>query len=106
MNQNSEIVCQRLSFTPEEKLKYEALRENIFDLLVRIEELANGFSFVLKPKNRLLHDLADWIPLENKCCPFLEFTLILYQDEFVRLNLTGPQEVKNFLLHELNLARG
>jgi hypothetical protein len=105
MTQNCEIACQRLSLTPEERKRYEALRAKLFAKLVRTEELEHGFSFVLKHEEILLHDLADWIPLENKCCPFLRFNIVIYQDEYVRLQLTGPKEVKGFLLHELNLFK-
>lgn len=103
MTQNCEISCQKISFSTEEKIQYEELKRNIFQYHVRTEELPDGYSFVLKDGINLLHYLADWIPLEHKCCPFLKFTLTMYEDEYIRLNLTGPQEVKNFLLHELNL---
>jgi hypothetical protein len=99
-----EIACQRPSFTNEEKLQYENLREKIFNSLLGIEELEFGYSFVLKQNSNLLHNLVDWIPLEQKCCPFLQFTLTFIEDGQLRLNLTGPIEVKTFLLHELNLA--
>jgi hypothetical protein len=102
---NCEIACQRLSFTNEEKRQYESLREEIFIIsLLRIEELELGYSFVLKQENHLLHNLVDWIPLEQKCCPFLQFTLTFIEDGQLKLNLTGPVEVKTFLLHELNLV--
>jgi hypothetical protein len=99
-----EIACQRLSFTNEEKRQYESLREEIFISLLRIEELESGYSFVLKQDSHLLHNLADWIPLEQKCCPFLQFTLSFIEDGQLRLNLIGPVEVKTFLLQELNLV--
>ncbi|SEC54823.1 hypothetical protein [Paenibacillus sp. GP183] len=101
---NCEIACQRMSFTNEEKLQYENLREKIFISLLRIEELELGYSFVLKQESHLLHNLADWIPLEQKCCPFLQFTLTFIEGGQLRLNLIGPSEVKTFLLHELNLV--
>jgi hypothetical protein len=105
MTQHCEIACQRLSFTQEEQKNYLESRSRVFEHLVRTEELENGYSFVLRKGQSLLHDLADWLPLENKCCPFLQMTLSLYGDEYVRLQLTGPQEVKAFLLHELDLVK-
>ncbi|MFA7468136.1 MAG: hypothetical protein WCY82_07715 [Desulfotomaculaceae bacterium] len=105
MNQIIDITCCKLTFSEEEKNHYNELRNKIFNNLVRTDELANGYSFVLSGSERdLLHDLADWIPLEKKCCPFLQFSVLINQDEFVRLQLTGPSEVKNFLLNELELT--
>jgi hypothetical protein len=77
----------------------------IFNSLVRTEELTNGYEFVLNEDINLLHDLADWLPLEHKCCPFLQFTLTLYKDKFIRLQLTGPEEIKGFLIQELELSQ-
>jgi len=97
-------ACCRLTFSEEEKNRYNQLRDKIFNNLVRTEELADGYSFVFSESARdLLHDLADWIPLEKKCCPFLQFSVLINQDEYVRLQLTGPSEIKNFLLNELEL---
>lgn len=103
MSEKCEIACARLSFTQEEKKQYETLREKVFKNLFKTEEITEGYTFVLNQESNLLHDLAEWLPLEHKCCPFLQFTLVLYQDIFIRLNVSGPEEIKGFLLQELNL---
>ncbi|ACV63337.1 hypothetical protein Dtox_2535 [Desulfofarcimen acetoxidans DSM 771] len=104
MNQNCSIACCKFTFSEEEKNHYTQLRNKIFNDLIRTEELADGYSFIFSVSERdFLHDLADWIPLEKKCCPFLQFSVLINQDEYVRLQLTGPSEVKNFLLNELEL---
>jgi hypothetical protein len=105
MSEKCDIACARLAFTSEEKHKYEVLKGKIFNSLVRTEELTNGYEFVLNEDINLLHDLADWLPLEHKCCPFLQFTLTLYKDKFIRLQLTGPEEIKGFLIQELELSQ-
>ncbi|WP_175615781.1 hypothetical protein [Piscibacillus halophilus] len=98
------IACQKLCFTNEEKMLYEDLREKIFKELVKIEELEDGYCFVLEGKEQLLPNLFTWIPLEKKCCPFLKFTISIYHDDYLYLKLTGPDEIKQFLLFELNLG--
>jgi hypothetical protein len=40
---------------------------------------------------------AEWIVLEHRCCPFLNFKLELTNDSDVWLSLTGPDGVKAFL---------
>jgi hypothetical protein len=104
MTGNCVIACQRVSFTKTEKQEYEEVRNRIFAELVRIEELENGYRFILHHYEGMLYDVTQWIPLEHKCCPFLIFSLAMYQDEFLRLELSGPVEIKAFLLYELNLS--
>jgi hypothetical protein len=98
------IACQRLCFSKEERQTYDDLKEKIFTGLFKIEELEDGYTFILDGKDHLLADLSIWIPLEKKCCPFIKFTIRIYHDEYVYLDLTGPEEIKQFLLHELELA--
>jgi hypothetical protein len=105
MSEKCKIACARLSFTLEDKKQYETLKERIFKNLVKTEEITDGYSFVLNQESNILYDLAGWLTLEHKCCPFLHFTLVLFQDSFIRLNVTGPKEIKGFLLQELNLLR-
>ncbi|PWU70422.1 MULTISPECIES: hypothetical protein [Gracilibacillus] len=99
----AKIACQKLCFSNEEKMLYEELRGKIFKELVKIEELEDGYTFVLEGKEHLLSDLVIWIPLEKKCCPFLKFTINIYHDDYLYLKLTGPDETKQFLLLELKL---
>jgi hypothetical protein len=104
MGNNCNIACQKISFSQEEKTQYEYLRKTIFAKLIKIEEISEGYSFVFPSDDqRLLQDITSWLPLELKCCPFLQITVMLNHDEFLRLNLTGPPKIKDFLLHELQL---
>lgn len=40
-----------------------------------IQELQNGVSLTFPPDSILFRDVAEWISLERRCCPFLEFAL-------------------------------
>lgn len=105
MNESCDIACQRLTFTSEEKKQYEQLRSELFSHLIRIEELTDGYDFLFPASHsRLLISMAEWIPLELKCCPFLSVAIFIRHDELVHLHLTGPTEVKSFLLEELQLS--
>ena len=47
----AKIACQKLCFSNEEKMLYEELRGKIFKELVKIEELEDGYTFVLEGKD-------------------------------------------------------
>lgn len=66
--------------------------------LIDSAELENGFRFHFPLENSILHDLAEIIDLERKCCPFLNFSLNLQAgDDFVSLELTGAEDAKDIV---------
>lgn len=63
--------------------------------LIDFEESENGFSYRFPSEKAVLLDLVNIIDLERKCCPFLDFKLILEAGEdFVSLELTGAEGTK------------
>jgi hypothetical protein len=49
-------------------------------------------------------EVAEWVDLESRCCPFLEFGIdVSEKGRVVRLRLTGGKGVKSFLKSELGL---
>ncbi|ALS28867.1 hypothetical protein EXW96_25475 [Paenibacillus sp. JMULE4] len=104
MSDQCDIACHRLSFSEEEMSEYEQLRESIFKHLIKIDEQADGYSFIFpNAEGQLLQYLGKWIPFELKCCPFLKIAIAVNHDDNVRLELSGPMGIKDFLLHELQL---
>lgn len=61
-------------------------------------ELENGFSYRLPAEDAVLQNLIEIINLERKCCPFLDFKLVLAAGEdFASMELTGPPGTKQML---------
>jgi hypothetical protein len=59
------------------------------------DELENGFSYRFVFSETLLSNLATLMNLERKCCPFLNFKLILESaGDIVSLELTGKNGTK------------
>ena len=48
--------------------------------------------------------LAEWISLERRCCPFLEFALEWKRDDSVSVRLTGEAGVKQFIAAEMGIT--
>jgi len=100
----SAIACHKLTFSSAERRSYDKLVEAIFGRLDEIVELEDGYAFRYPFESGMLQHIAEWIPLELKCCPFLEANVKINASEGIKLTLTGPPEVKQFLLQELRLA--
>ena len=51
-------------------------------------------------------EVARFVANERKCCPFLEFEIVLESAGPVWLRLTGPVGTRNFLQAELGISAG
>ena len=66
--------------------------------LIDSAELSDGFVYRFPLAESTLQNLAEIIDLERKCCPFLNFRLILEAgDDFVSLELTGAEGTKEIV---------
>ena len=80
----------------------QARRKNYLDKaaasLIDSTELSDGFVFRFPLRESTLQNLAEIIDLERKCCPFLNFRLILEAgNDFVALELTGAEGTKEIV---------
>lgn len=74
-----------------------------------LEELSNGYAVRFAYDAGLALELAEFMTLERRCCPFLTLAVELEASGGpMRLKLTGEDGVKPFLVAELGLeeARG
>jgi len=91
------LECRLDIFDGPEKLRYEALREAMKASVEEIRELAEGYAARLRPDPALFRQVAEWITLERRCCPFLGLGLNWSEGDAVWLSLTGRPGVKAFL---------
>jgi hypothetical protein len=91
------LECRLDIFDAPEKLRYEALREAMEAAVEEIRELAEGYAARLRPDPTLFRQVAEWITLERRCCPFLGLGLNWSEGDAVWLSLTGGPGVKAFL---------
>jgi hypothetical protein len=80
----------------------QARRRNFLDKIAKslldAAELENGFRYRFPLTDSILPDLANIIELERKCCPFLNFKLVLEAgSDFVSLELTGAEGTKEII---------
>lgn len=91
------LECRLDIFDGPEQLRYDALREAVKAAVEEIRELAEGYAARLRPDPALFRQVAEWITLERRCCPFLGLGLNWSERDAVWLSLTGGPRVKAFL---------
>ena len=89
---SSNIACNIGSFNSEERSHYDELRKEL-TLNLSVEEIPNGYMFIYPNQPSLLLKIAEWISYENRCCPFIKFSLYVSGEaDSIRVELTE----KNF----------
>jgi hypothetical protein len=65
------------------------------------KELADGYAWELDGRKAAMPDVAEWMSMERRCCPFLTLQLEALGDgaDFT-VKLLGPEGVKAFLQSE------
>ena len=61
------------------------------------DELTDGYAFRLPADPVLFQQAAEWVSLERRCCPFVQFALEWNEDDSVWVRFTGAPGVKEFL---------
>jgi hypothetical protein len=110
------LVCNVNALSGPARERHLALGEKLRGAVVESIELANGYTLVLdfgrlpldsKGQPFCIVEVAEWVDLEARCCPFLDFGIDLQgKGGRVALRLTGGKNVKAFLKTELGLMSG
>ena len=109
------LACRIDALSAAQRDRHHDLGEKLRGAVTAIRELADGYELELD-LGRLPRDsqgppfgvaeVAEWVDLEARCCPFLDFDIHLAgRGGPVRLGLTGPANAKEVLRAELPLVR-
>ena len=102
-NNMMEVACKISVFDSKERKYYDELRTELTNTMT-VEENSNGYTFIFPNNQPLLLKIAEWISLENRCCPFIMFSLNVSGDsDAIRVELTGNKDVKYLLKEEFQL---
>src|SRR5207253_10886724 len=109
------FVCRLDALSPAERERHQRLGEMMHRAVTDTAELPTGYAMTLdlsrlpvdaKGLSVCVVEVAEWVDLESRCCPFLDFEISLRdKGRHVTLRLTGGQNVKTFLRVELGLKR-
>lgn len=98
------LACVPAAIPPGERAAHFEATARLFAAARERQSLAEGYALRFDPDR--LRDVALFVELERRCCPFLDFTLELAADDGpLWLRLTGPTGTRAFLEAELRLPR-
>ena len=84
-----------------ERQRYDFLRSQV---LARVESVAaTARSFHLQLASTVsAQDVAEWMALEHRCCPFVNIALSIRSDDTRWVELGGSEAIKDFLRNEFS----
>jgi hypothetical protein len=100
------FACRANALDKAQRQRQQALLETVRNATLATRDLPDGFSLSFPPDAALFLQLAEWISLERRCCPFLEFGLEWKLDDSVSVRLTGQPGVKEVIAAEMGIAPG
>ena len=98
------FACRANALDKAQRQRQQALLDTVRRTIVAKDELPNGLALSFRGDAAAFVQLAEWISLERRCCPFLAFALEWKQDESVTVRLTGEPGVKDFIAAEMGIA--
>jgi hypothetical protein len=103
MVERSPLACDLTGLNDEELQCREKLIDQLRPAILEIDDLSDGLAIFFDAGASLVR-IAELIALERRCCPFLTFGLLVPDShDPLRLEITGRDGVKEFLIAELGL---
>jgi hypothetical protein len=96
------IACDLDAINHGERKRLHVLLGKLSVSAGRRQELPNGYAYDIDRKKMSFAEEAEWISLESRCCPFLNFTVELPSEGNMRFRLTGGAGVKEFVAEEMH----
>ncbi len=98
------IACNPRAIDTANRDDHEAVAKDIFSSasVLEVKELPNGYGFRLPLETSMLHNVTTFVANERLCCPFFTFTLVIGEQFW--FELTGTQEVKDYIKAEIVTA--
>lgn len=95
------IACNLKAISSADRPRYNDLMKRLRSAVRDRSELSDGFAFTLNGSTIQLPEVAEWMNLERRCCPFLVVQLSVSGEKANGLlTLTGPEGVKALLQME------
>jgi len=96
------LACDLSAFDGAQRARYSALRAELGARRVGAREVADGYEFSYPANPETILEVAEFVTLERRCCPFLDFSVAIAAGATdVRLIISGDAEVKEFVRGQL-----
>lgn len=106
------LVCRIDALTAPQRERHRLLGERLQAAFVQAAALPDGYELALdltrlpadKQGAPCVVEVAEWVDLEARCCPFLTFGISVNgRGGLLKLRLTGRDGVKDFLREEIGI---
>ena len=92
------IACNLKALTAEQRKQLDQLGARAIGAIVESRDLKDGYSFRIDPAKESVVEVARWLDIWRRCCPFYEFRIDLHAaDGRFWLSVTGRPGVKEFI---------
>src|SRR5260370_759312 len=99
------FACNMKALSPEQRQHHQKLSRDLGSAVMARRELPDGYTYQINSAQMPVVDIAEWIALERKCCPFFRFRLdVKGNDDIVGLSLQGAEGVKKFIEMEIHIG--
>jgi len=99
-----EIACVPGAIAPEDRAGHFALaRELLQERAEERQDLPEGYAFRFGVEE--FDAVARFVANERKCCPFVDFEIVLTRESQLWLRMSGPPGARAVLEAELSLHR-
>jgi hypothetical protein len=98
------FACDLKAFTPDQRARHHQLIVRVTSAVTEARDLRDGYSLRVNTAQAPLVDVADWVDLERRCCPFFDFQMDVHgEDGSLWLSLKGRDGVKDFIRADFSL---
>jgi hypothetical protein len=98
------LACDLKAISTADRPRYNDLVRRLRVAVQDRRELSDGYSYNLDTKKITLPEVAEWITMERRCCPFLTFQLDVNGSGDSELTLRGPAGAKAILNEEFPVS--
>jgi hypothetical protein len=86
------------ALTSQQRNQLGQVGEHVISAITESRELSDGYAFRVDPTKASLMDVAQWLDLWRRCCPFYEFRIDVHAaDGSLWLSVKGRSGVKEYI---------
>ena len=99
------LACNSAAISTPERARYNGLMRKIKSAVRHQHHLPDGYAWQLDGAVATMPEVAEWMSMERRCCPFLTLQLEAAGGGMdFAVKLTGPDGVKAFLGSEFGIG--
>ena len=92
------IACNLKALTAGQRKQLSQIGGHVISAITASRDLSDGYAFHIDPAKASLSDVAAWLDLWRRCCPFYEFEIDLHAaDASLWLAVKGRPGVKAYI---------